>query len=286
MKMTIDCVKCVLDNVFNLAKENIHDVVQREALVRELLEIAGQVSWAVSPPEYAAKLYSVIDKHSGGKDFFKNIKEQSTAKALEMLPRLRELAENSEDPFAAKVKLAIAGNIIDYGVKPDYCLDSTMEEVLAVLRQPVADKVMQDFRQAVENAESILYILDNCGEAVLDSLLLETMKDKVTLGVRGYHIFNDMTPEDIVPSGLGDYPFVDTGDSTPGVSLCDSSDAFRDILKKSDLIIAKGQGNFETLTDYPRSIYFLFRAKCPVVRKFLGGAEKDSIQIIGRNADK
>ena len=70
MKITIDCVKCVLDNVIDLAKENITNVIQREALMRELLEIAGQVSWAVSPPEYAAKLYSVIDKHSGGKDFF------------------------------------------------------------------------------------------------------------------------------------------------------------------------------------------------------------------------
>ncbi len=286
MKITIDCVKCVLDNVIDLAKANITNVIQREALMRELLEIAGQVSWAVSPPEYAAKLYSVIDKHSGGKDFFAEIKANSTRTALELMPMLREVAEKASDPFEAKVKLAAAGNIIDYGVNPDYCLDSTREKVMEALQAPLPEGTIEQFREAINSAENILYILDNCGEAVIDRLLLETMQNKVTVGVRGYHIFNDMTPEDIVPSQLDEYPLVDTGDSTPGVSICDSSDTFRKAMHDADLIIAKGQGNFETLTDYPRPIYFLFRAKCPVVRAFLGGAEQNSIQIIGRNINK
>ena len=283
MRITIDCVKCVLGNVLDLAKNHVPEIIQREALTRELLEIAGQVSWAVSPPEYAAKLYAVVRKHTAGVDLYETVKDQSTAAALQLMPILREAVEAAADPFAARVCLAVGGNIIDYGVNPDFRPETIRERVLEALNSDFDRAACRRLAEAMERAGNILYVMDNCGEAVLDTLLLEGIREKVTIAVRGYPIFNDITRREIEASGLGGYRCVDTGDSTPGVSMCDSSDAFRAAVEASDLIIAKGQGNFETMEGFKRAVFFLFRAKCPVVRKFIGGAAENSIQIIGKN---
>lgn len=283
MRITIDCVKCVLGNVLDLAKNNVPEVIQREALTRELLEIAGQVSWAISPPEYAAKLYAVVRKHTAGTDLYSQVKDLSTAAAIQLMPILREAVEADDDPFAARVCLAVGGNIIDYGVNPDFRQDTIRERVMEALNSDFDRDACRRLAEAMDRAKNILYILDNCGEAVLDNLLLEGIREKVTIAVRGFPIFNDITRREIEASGLGGYRCVDTGDSTPGISMCDSSDDFRAAVEASDLIIAKGQGNYETLESFQRPIFFLFRAKCPVVRKFIGGAAENSIQIIGKN---
>ena len=136
----------------------------------------------------------------------------------------------------------------------------------------------------MENAENILYLLDNCGEAVFDTLLVRRYRSKVTLCVKGIPVLNDVTRREVGPSGFDGIVkrVIDTGDGTPGVSLEHSSREFREAFESADLIVSKGQGNFETLHDTDRPILFLFMAKCPLVAGMLN-AELNSFQIVCRN---
>jgi hypothetical protein len=136
----------------------------------------------------------------------------------------------------------------------------------------------------MDEAKSILWIFDNCGEAVFDRLLMEPYREKITLAVRGKPAFNDLTSAELTESG---YPegyaaggVVSNDDGVPGVVDATCGDAFRAAFSRADLIIAKGQANFETMserTDKP--IAFLFLAKCPVVCRAVG-AEPKTIQVL------
>ena len=155
-----------------------------------------------------------------------------------------------------------------------------------VLDLPCDNNALADLKQRIEQAGKIVYILDNCGEAVLDRLLLETMKDKVTIAVRGKAIMNDITRREIAASNLADFPLIDTGSNAPGAPLKLVSPEFRRTLESADLVIAKGQGNFESLEEdfISKPIYFLLRAKCPVIQNYLG-VDYGSLQLIGKNLD-
>ncbi len=283
MKMCLDCITCVVGNVIHLAKEAVADPVQQEAMARELLDISAGVSWEVTPPEYASLLYGVLNKYTGCPDLFIKEKDQSTELAMRLLPDLRTELAKQPDYFEAVVRIVAGGNIIDYGVDRHFKLDTVRDRLLEVFHMPVDAAAVRRLRENLERAESILYILDNCGEAVLDKLLIEMFAPKVTLAVRGAPVFNDITRRELVSSGLAEYACIDTGDPTPGVSLTHAAPEFLRRMRASDLVLAKGQGNFETLTDYDRPIFHLLRAKCGIVIKFLGGVPHNSLQVIARN---
>ena len=142
---------------------------------------------------------------------------------------------------------------------------------------------VKELEDAVKNAGKILYILDNCGEANLDAVFMEKFKEKVTLAVRGNPVFNDVTKNDLADAGLSSYPFAEIPGTLPGLVVEKSSGNFRKIFDEADLVIAKGQGNFETMNEYKgKKISFLFLAKCPVVTKLLK-AEPLSLQVINHN---
>jgi uncharacterized protein with ATP-grasp and redox domains len=192
-----------------------------------------------------------------------------------------------ENEFITRLKLAISGNMIDYGVNPDFDLSKAETMIREVLTLPCDRNAVADLEKRIRNAKKIVYILDNCGEAVLDRLLLETMKEKVTIAVRGKAIINDITRREVALSNLSEFPLIDTGSNAPGAPLKLVSPEFRQALDDADLVIAKGQGNFESLEGDFKStpIYFLLRAKCPVIQKYLG-VSFGTLQIIGKNLDR
>ena len=144
------------------------------------------------------------------------------------------------------------------------------------------EKLIRSFEERFLQAGTLFYMLDNCGEAVFDRLLIERFPGKVILGVRGDFILNDITRNEIEISGLSRYEVVDTGDATPGVSLKRASGEFMDVMQSCDLVIAKGQGNYETLDVYDRPIVHLLRVKCPVVCRALQ-QEKNSLALVINN---
>ncbi len=251
---------------------------QQKAIMDEINPLLEQFNHSLTPPALLRMCFRHIREKTGIADPYREIKDQSIACARKLLLRLRPEYSAAADPFALALRWAIAGNIIDYGAVPDLTLDYAEKLILKSGNAPLENE--SPLRERAERAESILYILDNCGESVLDALLLEQLAGKVTVAVRGKAILNDVTRREAETSGLGAYPLVDTGDDTPGISLPDSGEAFRKAYAAADLVICKGLGNFETMTGLGmKDTFFLFLAKCPVVADFLN-VPQYSLQLL------
>ena len=283
MNIGVTCWKCILDPLPETVRRALPDEPGRSALFRHILAKLGALPEDAAPPDAAAEVQRCVAEVTGGRDFYREIKDRSTDLGLAMLPAMRELVEKASDPFETALRIAIGGNIIDYGCLPDFDLATAETRIREVLTLPLDPAAVARARRLMENARSILYLLDNCGEAVLDRLLVERFADKITLAVRGGAIYNDVNRCDLVRSQFPPLPVVDTGDCTPGVSLRHASAAFQKAMRAADLVVAKGQGNYETLDRYDRPILHLLRIKCPVVAARLG-APQGSLQVLARNA--
>ena len=280
MKSEVECSKCFCDSLFHqLGKLDVSGEEKIE-ISKEVMRMICEADFTQPPPLIAARVNEIISAHGDGFEPFKREKELSTKYAHELLENIRPELEKLSDPFEAYVLLAIAGNIIDFGVDCNFDLNSAREKIIHSLSEPFDRNAMNLLRKKMEEAENILYIMDNCGEAVFDTLLVSLHQEKITLAVRGKPILNDITRAEVEPSGFQNIRVIDTGDFTPGISLTASSKQFMDAYRSADLIIAKGQGNFETLCDdSDRPVFFLFRAKCPVVIRKLGGVKQGSYQL-------
>lgn len=287
MKIQAGCHGCIEHQLQQLSKAIGRNEEHRKQMLAELTDIYLRVIDTASPPELAALYYAFLEEKTGISDPFHREKEMSTQLALRILPDLRRLVGEGEGAFDRAMLLAIGGNIIDYGATPDFDIKDAERQIRQVLDYEYDHSAALDLHRRMEASDRILYILDNCGEAVVDRLLIERYPDKITVAVRGKPILNDVTRADALASGLDFVPIVDTGDGSPGVSIRRSSADFLRHLHSSDLVIAKGQGNFEAMGDefVDRPAYYLLRTKCQVICRQLD-AELNSIQIIGRNLDK
>lgn len=280
MKIQFDCCECIFSQLIRMSKELDEAPERRWEFFSDAVGLFQQYCRNATPPELAARYFARYTALSGTADQYQQIKDNSTAIARKLYAEL----EPNVSTFSQRLKLAISGNMIDYGVNPDFDLANAEDFIRDAMAMEIDNDAAADLEQRINSANNILYILDNCGEAVFDRLLLETMKDKVTIAVRGGAIINDITRREIAASDLADFPLIDTGCAAPGAPLPLISAKFKSALENADLIIAKGQGNFESLEGdfHARPIYFLFRAKCPVIQKYTNSLP-ESIQIIGRN---
>jgi len=182
------------------------------------------------------------------------------------------LIGHSAEPMGTAVRLAIAGNIIDFGVNSDLEESQVSKTVAESLESELDEVALKEFEKAVSRAKNILYIGDNAGEIIFDRLLIEQMPtQKIAFVVRGSPVLNDVTMEDAVITGMTDVvEVIDNGSDAPGTILDSCSKEFRDRFDRAELIIAKGQGNYETLSDIEKDIFFMLKAKCTVAAKNLG----------------
>lgn len=282
MKITFDCIPCLVGHAVHVAKMVSADDEVRHAMIKKTLTAAGNMDMSLTPPEQARLLHQAIKAASGVSDPYAEVKEMSTRFALRLMPAVREKIKHSDNEFEAVVRLVVAGNIIDYGVH-GFAIGEAEKRILEVFDMQVDTEAIKLLKKCMDQAAKIFYVADNCGEAVFDRLLIERYCDKITLGVRGEPILNDLTPHEIKASELDIVPYVHTGDTTPGVSMTHSSREFMDEMRRSDLVISKGQGNYETLSDYDRPIFFLLRVKCPVVAGLIGNVELGDLQVIHKN---
>jgi damage-control phosphatase, subfamily I len=199
-------------------------------------------------------------------DPYASIKIQLNRMASQVVSRFKARLETAKDPLLTAVKLAIAGNVIDLGASDGVSRGDVMQSVNQVLAQGLGGNV-ERFRQAADQAQRILYLADNAGEIIFDRLLIDTLDPRrITVAVRGSAVINDATMTDAMAAGLHEIcEVIDNGSDAPGTLLDDCSSVFCQQFNEADLIIAKGQGNFESLSEYEGNISFLFKVKCPVV---------------------
>ena len=237
-------------------------------------EVAGWVHDAdlsEPPPVMAQRLHRFLRELTGIADPYLEAKQRDNALALSLLPELRARVEKSDDPFRLLVRLAIAGNQIDLGPKSSMSADEVVNSVRCVEEQAFEGDI-EAFKRLAEHASRILYIADNAGEIIVDRLLIEALgPEKVTVAVRGMPIINDALMADAQMAGLCEIcKVVSNGSDIPGTIVDACSAEFKALFDTADMIISKGQGNFETLGDHPRAICFLFKVKCPVIAEKAG----------------
>jgi len=218
------------------------------------------------------EIHRLIRQITGVKDPYRDIKDHSNQLALQIYPGLKEKIEHSADPFATAVRIAIAGNIIDFAKINDLDDAKIHQTIEDSFTAALSESAVSDLRNAVKQSKNILYIGDNAGEIVFDRLLLEQLPyEKVTFVVRGSPVINDATMEDAQKTGLTKLvKVIDNGSDAPGTILETCSDIFCSCFEKADLIVAKGQGNYETLSDVDKDIFYLFKVKCSVIAKDAG----------------
>ena len=250
MKTYLDCIPCFFKQALFAARAAIDD----EKKIKEVLDRVGtlvsQIPLDSSPPETGRVVYRTVRQVTGIDDPFASLKAESIKKALALYPSLNEMVEISGNPLETAVRLAVAGNIIDFGANPDFQLEQGIEETI---RKEPGTNHYEAFKNKLEGACEILYLGDNAGETVFDRLLIETMAKPVTFAVRDRPVINDATVEDAMKSGLDEVAeLISSGCDAPGVILNRCSEEFLDHYERADLIISKGQGNYETLSSEQR----------------------------------
>jgi len=271
MRTALDCVPCFVRQALEAARFVTDEPSIHERLVRQVLRSTAETDLGESPPVVAQRIHRWLRELTGVADPYREVKNRFNQMAMEMLPELMATLQSAADPFATAVRLAIAGNVIDLGVNGAMTEREARHGVINALDEPFEGDV-EAFVRAVERAECILYLADNAGEIVFDRLLIERLPQKrLTLAVRGGPVLNDATMDDARTAGLCDMvEVIDNGSDAPGTVLDNCSDAFRRRFEEANLIIAKGQGNFETLSDEDANIHFLFKVKCPVISRRVG----------------
>ena len=229
------------------------------------------------PPETGDLIYQKVRKITGVEDPYKKIKESNINEALALYPKLKQAIKNSSNRLLTAIRIAIAGNVIDFGVGKEF---NILEDVEKILVQEFAIFDFKEFTYQLNNAKLILYLGDNAGESVFDKILIEEMGKPVTYVVRDVPVINDVTVEDAISSGLDDVAeIISSGSSAPGTILNLCSDAFLERFNNADMIISKGQGNYEGLSNVDRSVFFLLKAKCYVIANNLNVKENDIVLI-------
>lgn len=220
-------------------------------------------------------------------DIYAEVKEESNALSLEYAQVLQKEIDDSESPFETGLQIAAAGNIIDFGANSNGSVNLARElDVLTTV--PFARYDIEAFKNALERAATLLYICDNSGEIVFDMLFIKELQTifpnlQIVAAVRDKPIINDATLEDARFVGLDRLvTTISTGSVYPGTILSETTEEFQKLFGSVDVMLAKGQGNFETLMpSADKRLFFLLRIKCEHMAA-LSKVKKDNLVLMQR----
>ena len=286
MRTTLTCLPCLSRNALAIAEKITPDPALRQAIVRAGFRHLAGAELSQPPPYHAWRLQELAQKltNHACPDPYIAVKDSSTRLAQQLLGELPKIPNYAPGSFESRLRLAIAGNILDFGIFVNLDIAKALETVKLAFDKPVDSQAVARLQARMEAAQSILYILDNCGEAVFDRVFLEPYRAKITLAVRGRPAINDVTMAELKASGLEHFTHavVANASGVPGTLLSLAGAEFNRAFNAADLVIAKGQGNFETLNETRHPIAYLFMVKCPVIAELLG-AHLESLQVLVEN---
>jgi len=282
VQTAIECIPCFVRQAAEAVALCEPDSGRRERLLRRLLGEIAEADWGVMPVTIAQQIQRVVRSEAGQADPYRSVKDRMNRAALDLLPALVADARRQPDQREALVRLAIAGNLLDSGAKTGISAAELPGILQTIHTRPLVGSV-EDLFRAADAAHCILYLADNAGEIIFDRLLIEALPaEKITVAVRGAPVINDATLEDAELAGIPEIaPVISNGSDAPGTILAECSENFRYWYDRADLVISKGQGNYETLSDTRKSVFFLLSVKCPLVAAHIG-APVGSMAICGR----
>ncbi|MBN3040025.1 MAG: DUF89 family protein [Candidatus Omnitrophica bacterium] len=278
MKTYLDCIPCFFKQALYSARMSKATKKTQKKILDQLAGIIPKISLESSPPEMARIIHKQMFKFTKQHDPYKKVKMQSNRMALEILDKLKAQVSHARDRLLMATKLAIAGNIIDYGAKHSLDVGGELKKIINQENKAIQkeNKIIFNyghFKSALKRAKTILYLADNAGETVFDRILIEEIKKidnkkEIIYAVKEKPAINDALVEDALFCGIDrSAKVMSSGVDAPGTVLELCSKDFLKVYSRADMVISKGQGNFEALSSAKRPIFFMFMAKCPVVAR-------------------
>ncbi len=293
MKTYLDCIPCFFRQALESARMSGADEKKQKQVLDALAKKIVRIPLRSSPPEMARFIHGELRRITKNKDPYARIKKRSNQLALGIYDKLDRKVSRSPDKLLMAVELAIAGNIIDYGVKNSLNVDAELarivdEESKTIRKENKAIFDYATFKRYLNRAGTVLYLADNAGETVFDRILIEEIKRRdntkeILYAVKGSPAINDALREDAVSCGIDKIArVISSGADAPGTVLSLCSKKFLRIYRSADMVISKGQGNFEALSRSRRPVFFMFMAKCAVIAAEAGCNIGDII-LLSRN---
>lgn len=272
MKASLECLECFVRQALRSAREATTDPAVHRRVVNETGACIPSMNLDRSPAALSQIVYELSSKYSGNADPYLESKRLQNDMALALEEEMRAIVRASDDPLSAALHLSAAGNIIDLGIMQaqEINLRVTIEEVM---RERFAVDHTEAFRESLKKSHDLLFLLDNAGEIVFDKILIETLLPytPVTAVVKGGPIINDACREDAERVGLTQIcEVIDNGGAFIGSPLDLVPEHFLERMRRADMIVAKGQGNYETVDDFPGDVFLILRGKCEVVARHMG----------------
>jgi len=289
MRTVPECMACFLRQAVNVSRTAGADEDQMDLILRDAMLHLEESDWSLPPPQLAVEIYRNARRTTGCDDPYLADKQRANELAMGLLDELRERVEGAHDPFAAAVRLSMAGNVIDVVAFDAIDRDLVLSGVERALTEPPVVDHIDALREALLGGEGpVLLVTDNCGEIAFDRVLVEQMlalgveADRITAMVRGGPAINDALFTDAAVVGLDSLVHVtDTGLDAPGLLLDLAGPVAVETYRAAETVISKGQGNYESLpTDDPR-VFFLLRLKCEPVSQHLGLPKGSQVVLRG-----
>jgi uncharacterized protein with ATP-grasp and redox domains len=273
MKVNLDCIPCFQRQILQALRFISDDEGLQEQVLRESMMKLLDLPWDSPPSELANEVHKVVRALTQVRDPYYQVKKESNDLALTLYPTIKTMIDESVNSLQAAIRMAIAGNIIDFGALREFNLEETIQKV-STMRFAVNDS--EKLRERLQSAETLLFFTDNAGEIAFDRLLIETLlKEKrfkrIGLVVKGGPIINDATLDDALYLGLDKLPnvkFMTISNGEAGTGPQRSSQDVEDWIQAHDLVIAKGQSNYEGLSEF-HELFFALIVKCPIVARDL-----------------
>ncbi|MGM0425223.1 MAG: damage-control phosphatase ARMT1 family protein [Thermodesulfobacteriota bacterium] len=279
MQTFTECIPCFQRQIEKLAgMVAAEDASLRMGIISECQKVIEQTDTQNPPPELAARIYTQAARICGQNDFYAEHKHKANTQVMRLLPQLQERIQASSDPILTALRFSLIANYIDAGVQEDFDWES------ALVQEKAQEEIggYLDLRKLLEAGQIKVMILgDNAGEIGMDTLLvrqLQSLGAEVIYAVRAAPILNDATLEDARFVGMDRICRVmSSGVDSPGTILSRCSNDFLDQLYASQIVISKGQGNFESLYNRVPGVFFAFKVKCPVVSRLTGLPVRTSV---------
>ncbi|PIZ20138.1 MAG: hypothetical protein COY50_06350, partial [Deltaproteobacteria bacterium CG_4_10_14_0_8_um_filter_43_12] len=279
MKTYLDCLPCFLRQALEASRMATEDKQVQRKVLDSVMERLPKLSFNATPPEIAQVVHGLVKDITGNPDPYRETKKIHNQIMLNSYPVIKDIIANSDDRLLSAVKMAIAGNIIDLGVQND--VKNLEDSIHTAFSSNLIINNYDEFKETLMHSKFLLYLGDNAGEIVFDKILIEEIKMlkdvEIVFVVRGNPVINDATIEDAEFVGMKELVrVISNGSDAPATILSQCSPEVRKLFSKADMVIAKGQGNYESLSEH-EGIFFLLKAKCPVVARDLGVNVGDTI---------
>ena len=277
MRTYYDCYPCFLCQALNAARRVDADDAGQFDVLQRVLALFQKIQPTMTPPEIVYHVHRIVRETVDCDDPFQEAKVNRTKNALALYQALKRLAADSEDALDTAIRISIAGNIIDFGVMDN--IADLPKVVERVLNQRLSIDDIESLRRELSSADHVLFLGDNAGETVFDRILIETLPKDAIYAVKAGPILNDATMEDAIATGLDHCAtLVSSGSDAPGTILEFCSETFRQMYQSAPVVIAKGQSNYETLSESDDKGFCLLWVKYPVIARDVG-APADSIVV-------